>query len=85
MTLVTRNEVWETFKPRVESPSDSHLAKLLLEQDEEARKLGVSVLDPEVLAPFVSRSCSFDSLEILISCPKDRVYSDNDQLCHLFP
>lgn len=54
MTLVTRNEVWDTLKPRIESVSDSHLAKLLLEQDEEARKLGVSVLDPEVLAPFVS-------------------------------
>ncbi|KAH0832979.1 hypothetical protein J3R83DRAFT_11957 [Lanmaoa asiatica] len=52
MTLVTRNEVWETFKPRIESLSDSHLAKLLLEQDEEARKLGVSVIDPEVVAPF---------------------------------
>ena len=54
MTLVTRNRMWETFKPRIESLSDSHIAKLLLEQDEEARKLGVSVADPEVLAPFVS-------------------------------
>ncbi|KAG8213353.1 hypothetical protein J3R82DRAFT_11839 [Butyriboletus roseoflavus] len=52
MTLVARNEVWEMFKPRIESLSDSHLAKLLLEQDEEARRLGVSVIDPQVLAPF---------------------------------
>ena len=54
MTLVTRNGMWETFKPRIESLSDSHIAKLLLKQDEEARKLVVSVADPEVLAPFVS-------------------------------
>lgn len=60
MTLVTRNEVWETFKPRVEALSDSHLARLLLEQDEEARKLGISVIDPQVHAPFVSpRSSSY--------------------------
>ncbi|KAG9314933.1 hypothetical protein JVU11DRAFT_4041 [Chiua virens] len=57
MTLVTRNEIWETFKPRIESLSDSHLATLVLEQDEEARKLGISVTDPEVLAPFVSSWC----------------------------
>lgn len=85
MTLVTRNDVWETFKPRVESLSDSHLAKLLLEQDEEARKLGVSVMDPEVLAPFVSLSCTFFSSWILTPCGKDRVHSVDDQLRHLFP
>lgn len=56
MTLVTRNEVWEAFKPRIEALSDSHLAKLLLEQDEVARNLGVSVIDPEVIAPFVGFS-----------------------------
>ncbi|KAF8126970.1 hypothetical protein EV363DRAFT_1346771, partial [Boletus edulis] len=64
MTLVTRNEMWETFKPRIESLSDSHLAKLLLEQDEEARKLGVSVIDPEVLAPFTEYVRSMISFAI---------------------
>ena len=68
MTLVTRNEIWETFKSRIESPSDSHLAKLLLEQDEEARKLGVSVIDPEVLTPFVSPWSSSHSRGVLTSC-----------------
>ncbi|KAG6374445.1 hypothetical protein JVT61DRAFT_4484 [Boletus reticuloceps] len=64
MTLVTRNEMWETFKPRIESLSDSHLAKLLLEQDEEARKLGVSVIDQEVLAPFTEYVRSMISFAI---------------------
>lgn len=84
MTLVSRNEVWETFKPRIDFLSDSHLAKLLLEQDEEARKLGVSVIDPQVLAPFVS-PCSRSYAGILTSCRKERVHSDDDQLRHLFP
>lgn len=85
MTLVARNEIWETFKPRIESLSDSHLAKLLLEQDEEARKLGVSVIDPQVLAPFVSPWSTSYLRGILTSRHKDQVYSRDDQLCHLFP
>ena len=85
MTLVTRNEMWETFKPRIESLSDSHIAKLLLEQDEEARKLGVSVADPEVLAPFVSSWFASHCRGILTSCRTDGMDSVDDQLRHLFP
>lgn len=84
MTLVTRNEMWEAFKPRIESLSDSHLAKLLLEQDEEARKLGVSVVDPEILAPFVSLRSSLYCVGIL-TARKDGVCSIDDQLRRLFP
>ena len=84
MVLLTRNEIWDIFRPRIESLSDTHLARLLLEQDEEARRLGLSVLDPEVLAPFVSPMKHLFH-GILTLRHQDGVYPNHVQLRHLFP